>query len=379
MSDISEGLTTPDEREDVNSPDGFERALARATGAEIPEGHKASFGSTDIQDGLEIVEPGKSKQEPVKETPAADLDTSHEEDLPEGDEPSHEDPEIAALLDKHDGDAVKALAEVEERRRNAESVIGRQGSDMGKLREEIAELRGMVKASGERPAPAPALPINTEEVQGQADSLIETHGPVQAALWAVNNRPDGDPLYDAILESWALEDPIQATRFDTRYQMAKAQAAAEANKPKIEPTSDEWVETQKKTQAMGESLDAFSKTAEDWETIAPQMMKALEVVPQRVQVMVASSDPEERLDGIGIVADKARNLARLAAAADTKNKEKGAEKKKAATVTSGSLRPVVQRDSGEEMTSEERQAAFKKALLATETTDVSQGLTYAKS
>lgn len=374
MANVAEGLGTPAPGEEVNSEAGFEAALAAKTGrTEELEGREPTV-STSIAEGL--VEAGTEaaaaeEVEEVEETPAEGEEQEEVED--EGD-PS---PDVQALLEKHDGDAEAALAEALERHKNAESLIGRQGNDLGKLREEIAELRGEVKAQREL-APAAqqqAQPMSSEDLE----EMVAEHGGQAVALWAVNNRPD---LYDRVHRIWRVDEPDDAADFRLEYklhqQRLELQAAQAAATGQQQP--DEWVAAQKQQATINQTLAAVSTEAEDWDTIAPHMLAALEQVPQRVAAMIVSADPEERLDAVRIVADKARILSVGKAAATTKQKEAATARKKSATVASGSLRPAGKPEGGsEEMTSEERQAAFKKALLETQTTSVSEGLTYAKS
>lgn len=381
MANVAEGLGTPAPGENVNSEAGFEAALAAKTGrTEELEGREPSL-STSIAEGL--VEAGTAaardeggrfaasepeEQEGEEETPADD-----EEQEDEGD--GELSPEVQNLLAKHDGNAEAALAEALERHKNAESLIGRQGNDLGKLREELAELRGEVKAQREL-APAAqqqqAQPLSTEEIE----EMIAEHGGQAVALWAVNNRPD---LYDRVHRIWRVDEPDDAADFRLEYKLHQQRLELEAARaPANQP--DEWVAAQKQQATINQALAAVSSEAEDWDAIAPHMLAALEQVPQRVAAMIVSTDPEERLDAVRIVADKARILSVGKAAAKTKQTEAATARKKSATVASGSLRPAGKPGGGsEEMTSEERQAAFKKALLAEQTTSVNEGLTYAKS
>lgn len=382
MANVAEGLGTPAPGENVNSEAGFEAALAAKTGrTEELEGREPTV-STSIAEGL--VEAGTTAardEQTGRFTPAGEEQEGEEETPAEGEEQEEvEDeglsPEVQSLLEKHDGDAEAALAEALERHKNAESLIGRQGNDLGKLREELAELRGEVKAQREL-APAAqqqAQPMSSEDLE----EMVAEHGGQAVALWAVNNRPD---LYDRVHRIWRVDEPDDAADFRLEYKLLQqrqelqaAQAATGTQQP------DEWVAAQKQQATINATLGAVSTEAEDWDTIAPHMLAALEQVPQRVAAMIVSDDPEERLDAVRIVADKARILSVGKAAAATKQKETAVARKRSATVASGSLRPAGKPEGGsEEMTSEERQAAFKKALLETQTTSVSEGLTYAKS
>ncbi len=378
MANVNEGLGTPEAGESVNAPGGFEAALAAKVGrTEELEGREPVL-STDIAAGLVEVgttprsEDGRFKsadEVEEEETPAEDEEEVEEE---EGAEEGLS-PEVQSLLEKHGGDAEAALAEALERHKNAESLIGRQGNDLGKLREELAELRGEVRARSEQPAtPAANQALSTEDLE----EMVSEHGGLQAALWAVNNRPD---LYEKIHRIWRVDEPDEAADFRLDYKLHQQRQELTAQQPAA-PQTDEWVAEQKRQATINSSLATFASQAEDWETIAPHMTAAIEQVPAIVAQMVASQDPQERLDGIAIVADKARILSVGKAQVSTKQKETATARKKAATVASGSLRPAGKPEGGsEEMTSEERIKRFKEELSKTQTTSVSEGLTYAKA
>lgn len=379
MPDVAEGLGTPEAGEHVNAPGGFEAAIAAKVGrTEELEGREPIL-STSVADGLEEVgtpkrdEGGRfaAAEEPAEEeTPAADEETEEE---PEGDGLS---PEVQSLLEKHGGDAEAALAEAIQRHKNAEQVIGRQGNDLGQLKQEIAELRGEVRAQREL-APAQTQQAQPNISNDELEEMVAEHGGMNVALWAVNNRPD---LYDRVHRIWRVDEPDEAADFRLEYKLHQQRLELQKAAAPAQPQQDEWVAAQKQQAAINGSLAAFASQTSDWDTIAPHMTAALEQVPDVIAQMVASEDAQVRADGIAIVADKARIISVGASQAKTKQQETATAKKKSATVASGSLRPASPAGgSGEEMTSEERQAAFKKALLETQTTSVSEGLTYAKS
>ena len=380
MPDVAEGLGTPEAGEEVNAPGGFEAAIAAKVGrTEELEGREPIL-STSIADGL--VEAGTAAERDAagRFKPAAEQEEEGKlaEDEGTTDEGEPEDelsPEVESLLEKHGGDAEAALAEAIQRHKNAESLIGRQGNDLGKLREEIAELRGEVRAQREL-APTAATqeqpPMSNEELE----ELVAEHGGQQVALWAVNERPD---LYERVHRIWRVDEPDEATDFRLEYKLHQQRLELQKAQAPAGVQQDEWVVAQKQQAAINSSLATFASEAADWDTIAPHMTAALEQVPDVIAQMVASEDPQVRLDGISIVADKARILSVGKAQATAKTKELATARKKSATVASGSLRPVSPAaGSEEEITSEERQRRFKEELLKTQTTSVSEGLTFAK-
>lgn len=371
MANVNEGLGTPAAGENVNSESGFESALAEKVGRTEELEARPDVPSTSVADGL-VVAGTEPKPAPESEVELED------EDTPDDDEDAGGSSELEALLEKHGGNAIAALAEVEDRRKNAESKIGQQGNEMGQLRRELDELRGEVKTRIEL-APTQTAPLPSVSAD-DLEEMIAEHGGMNTALWAVNNRPD---LYDKVHKIWRVEEPDEASDFRLDYKLHVQKQELEKATATAAGQPDEWVASQKQQALINQALSAVqAESPEDWPLIADHMLAALEQVPQRVAAMVVSDDADERLDAVRIVADKARIIsgAHLSAEGKKKTNELALERKKSATVASGSMRPVTPPGSENgEMTSEERQAAFKKALMETETTSVTEGLTYAKA
>jgi hypothetical protein len=379
MADVNEGLGTSEAGESVNSEAGFEAAMAAKVGrSEELEGREPRMG-TSIAEGLEVA--GEPKRDEAgrfaAEAPEPEA-VEPEEPTDEVEEPEGETPdELAALLAQHDNDPLKALAAVEERRKNAESLIGRQGNDLGeerRAREALeARLAALEQSTTQPMTAAPAL--STEQIE----EMVSTEGGFNAALWAVNNRPD---LYEKVHRAWALEDPDAAADFRLDYKLHLQQQAFDARLAQVQ-APDPYLVSQKTQAGINSTLSTLAdEVGDEWKTIAPHMMTALESVPQRVLAMVNSEDGEERLDAARIVADKARLLAgsELRAAAKAQQAAAGTERKKAATVLGAGQRPAAPAAAeGQAPDRDAAIAAFKKELLGTETTSVNEGLTFAKS
>jgi hypothetical protein len=166
-------------------------------------------------------------------------------------------------------------------------------------------------------------------------------------------------------------------RFDTDLRALQREQQAGQAQPAA-PTVDPWVEEQKSHAAMTRALATVQSESQDWDTVAPHLEKALEQVPQRVAAMVASSDEAERLDGVRLVADRARLIAATSLGSKAKDQQKAAateRKKAAAGVTSGSLRPVSPADTTGNDDREAAIKAFKKEFIETPSTSVQDGLT----
>jgi hypothetical protein len=184
MTSTTEGLEQVAPGEQVNSESGFAAALA-AKGVE-PDATTAT--DTSIASGLETAEPGpargpdgkfvpKAAPTPTPDTPPTGADTSTD-----GDVFTSDDPAVAALLAKYNGnveEAIKGAAHMQ-------SLIGRRDEEREQLSRELAELRGLVQGL-QQGAQRPAAPVlSDEQVEEQSANLIGTLGHAPAATRAAN-------------------------------------------------------------------------------------------------------------------------------------------------------------------------------------------------
>jgi hypothetical protein len=376
MANVNEGLEKAPSGEAVNTEAGFAAALA-GKGVE-PDETVAS--DTSIASGLETAEPAEARDPATgrfasKQTPAP-ADTSQTGADTSTETFTSDDPEVASFLAKYGGDPAKALQAAAQ----AQSLLGRQGQELGSMREQIAELRGMVTAT-QQAAPTPQA-LSDEDVQ----SLVQSQGYEAAATQLVNiGLATGNMRqYDELLEQWAaMDSPIQAQRFDLDFRLWKNQQEAAAATPA--GAADPWVEQQKAASEMEATLKALaSERGDQWAAIAPHMTAAVDSMPKAVGAMLTSDDAQERLDGARLVADRAILLAgvtpvtpEVQSEADAGMPESVRRKLLGAGVATGGLRPV-QQAQGEEESREEAIKAFKRGILEAETTSVASGLTYGK-
>lgn len=389
MATVAEGLSTEGPEFDVNSQAGFEKLL-EGKGVAREEGDESS--DTSIAAGLTTVEPAAPAREPdgkfaSTQTPPA---PKPEDTSAAGAEAPSDDPEIAAFLAKYDGDVAKALKAATEQ----VSVIGRQGQELGKTREELAELRGMVTAlTTAREAEATVSPLaglSDDQVEERASSLAESKGYAAAATEAANlaHATGDERLYKNIIDAWQLEDAFTAIDFHTDFRNWQREQRAAAAAPAA--TAEEpWVETARQTALNSTIEQSFLALAEErggkeqFGKVAPFMDAALDQMPENVAAMIASNDAEARLAGLRIVADRATLLAgasvstQEAPAAETTLPPEVQRKLSGAAVATGALKPPAQRPD----TPQNREDAikeFKRELMETETTSVASGLTFGK-
>lgn len=390
MTSTAEGLEQAGNAEAVNSEAGFAAALA----AKGVEPDKETSSDTSVLAGLETVEPAQARDPETgrfvpKQAPAADTSQGQGADTStDGGQFTSDDPAVAAFLAKYDGnleEAIKGAA-------NAQSLIGRRDEEREALANQVAELRGLVEGlkTGMTTQQAPQPRLSDEDVEETAANLVSQLGYAGAAERAANDSLAGDArVYDSILESWVIEQPIAAQRFDLDFQMWKREQAAP--KPQaVQP--DAWVEERKTVEQMEQTFASVRKAvgAEAFAAITTAdasgespMSKALAEMPEELVALVTSDDAAKRLQGTTIVANRAVQIAGATPApvgepADPNMPASVARKLAGASVATAGLRPAEKPDGGGNggQTKEEAIAAFKSAIVAAETTSVASGLTY---
>jgi hypothetical protein len=359
MPGTAGGLTQGDEV----AADAFEAALEA-------KGIEGGGSSGTLSVAASIVEADKPESAAAGSSEREAVTTSEDE----ADEPLHDDPEIAALLKKHDGDVNKALREAAE----AQKLIGKQGQELGELRavrEQVAELRGRIEQqAAQTPTVAPTILSET-----QIDELADQHGFWEVAKWAANNSPGS---VDAILAKWQEIEPVFATRFDRQYQEWLAQQAS-AKTGSAKDETAEYVANRKAEEALSDAMASVAGDFTDYEDFKEYIPLALESVPKHVAAAIISTDPEVKAEGIKDLYERAQRLSAVEAgkAATKEAAEASAAGKQRARVIQGQsgVQPTPKAPAGEQESREAVVDAFKKSILGAETTSVRDGLTYAKS
>jgi hypothetical protein len=380
MPDVQDGLEL-----DVNTQDGFEAALAKSAGVEVsPE---ASEGKSEedlsVAAGL-----AQSRDDQGRFTPAAPVVSEGDtEVVPAEGQTTEEvpgDPAVTALLEKHGGDTVAALADLAEQHANAESLIGKQGQELGEARalnERIAKLEGQLEAAQTYQAPQSfPLPASDEVVSG-LENLYESRGAQGMMAWVAENNPD---LIESAIEVWSADDPLAAQRFAVKYDRALEESQKEPAAT-LAPASDPFID-QLKNEAQFSSAVASARQSlgiadTDWDAIRTEVIPAFEdeATSPLIKNAIVADDATTRQQGMEALLQIARGRAVSAATTEATAKlaedagKQATERKLAATVATGSLRPAERQPDSQE-SREDAIGSFKKSLLDTETTSVEEGL-----
>jgi hypothetical protein len=288
-----------------------------------------------------------------------------------------DDPEIAAFLEKYDGDPVKALKGAA----NAQALIGRRDERTEALERELAELRGITQGLMAGRGAAPAAPaLSDEQVAEIAATRIETLGYEGAATEAANaaHSTGDERALATIIEQWQLESPYAAINFMADFKAWQREQAKPQPEATETPLGLSWAEEQAKVGQYGQGLLALKTELGDegFAAVASKLDDALDQMPPNVLAMIDSADPEARGEGFRIVADRALRLAAAAPAVATSTAQAAAERKLAgARVASGALRPAAKQPDAP-TNREDAIKEFKRQIVEAPTTNIASGLTY---
>lgn len=389
MANVNEGLST-----DPNSEAGFLEALAGQAGGTVTDEQRQAATDTDrnVEAALETDADREQKRDEsgrfVKDEPAT---PAAAEETPPSDEEApadSENPELDALLEKYDGDAVAALAAIDKERREAQSLIGRQAAEVSEsrqLREELAEMRGRMEEMSrarQQPTGDPFGNVTADTVD-RLETLYAERGGI-AMMSQLANRNASDDMIEAALEVWKEDEPFEAARFASRMDFIQQFGVAPEDAGAEETPAATQQQAQTPAVASPEqiaaSVQAVKQTlGQEWVIVGKEVFPAFQEAHPSIQNMVVSEDPATREAGINTLAQLAR--ARVISSARETPATAGATKGSTGIVAGGSNPPgrTPQRASGAAPTEEEREEridAFRKEILSAETTSVADGFTY---
>ena len=202
----------------------------------------------------ETVEETEEVEEPVSEPE----EEGQPEGTPEGEVETDDlvfelDPEIESVLEKYDGDLNKALRALNE----GQSLIGRQGSELGELRTQMQELVTLVQQNQFNPMLYAPYKNSVDEEPGALVGEV-----LQRAAESGNFD---EATYERALAAWAEEEPFPAARLDAQVAMARQMAQQAAPQPGAEDLAKE--------------VDAFKERNPDFQQLLPTVNELVEQRP----------------------------------------------------------------------------------------------------
>lgn len=215
-----------------------------------------------------------------------ETESSIEEDIPTdaGIEPSPEegeedqgdlefelDPDVLTVLDKYDGDLNKALAAL----KDSQSLIGRQGNELGELRQQQQQMIELMQELHQQPQIN--APYRSDVDEDPASLVIEV-----LERTAQTGHFD-EATYEAALASWGEEDPFAAARLDAQVAFSRQQAAMIASQELQAPAVTEVTPDGGLEEAMSEVVQrhpdveqyipAVGEIAKEFPTLRDSMAK----------------------------------------------------------------------------------------------------------
>lgn len=386
MSDVLSGLSVAESASaDVNTDAGFMAAVAKQAGVAVPEGEleRIESRSTSVANGLTTEESVRDRDDRGRFTAAAVED--------EGAAPTSDqdvaDPELAAYLNRHGGDPNAALAAAVKEAREAQSLIGRQGNELGDIRrreqeyaERLARLEGAVAAQPRTPTP---LPLTSSQDVEAVEQYVAEHGGYATMAYLHSpeiNRPD---LVPAALAAWGVDDAVSAAGWNARYQANLVIEEERARQAVSAPAPAPAVQADGASN-LASSLDAVkaSMPAAEWSLVRERLSPLLaeDGTPEAIKIAVVSPDRATQIEGVKALVAIARGRAIAEATATATSGRAGEvrQAKLAAGVATGSLRPVPEPAANTGTSRADAIASFHRTLMSTETTSVADGLTYGK-
>jgi len=318
----------------------FEAALA----AQVAASREETPAPEPVVDEQPAEEP--EDLEDPEETPEADETPEAEEpeETPAEEPQGFSDPRITEFLARHNGDLEAALRQAIE----AQSLIGRQGSELGELRKLVEQLQARM----DTPSPV-----------GNLDDLLE-ESPWEVIQHAI--QTNDTRLHDRALEAWYELDPRQASRYEREIELAQLRMEMEQ---KIAPIQQP-VQAQTRERLIAQATEELSGKYPDFKSIIDTVTESeMSGLPAGTLEVLQTGDLAGKRQALevtyrwvkaGRVIGGEQTPAAPPAPKDTTAKRK-------ATVASASAQPA----SGES-SSYDRLKAF---MLEPEPTSVSHGLT----
>ena len=353
---------TEEAESDVNSQEGFDKALAAKLGKDLPDGYVPAQ-STSISDGLTFGAERPRDPETGRFLPDQKPETPEAPAPPEALE-APAAPEAPAVPT-----AEERLAALEKQLQDSQEMIGRQAQEIGQLRQQPVQQQ-----------PAQPIPYVSQEQAEQVYSWVEQAGFKDAMLWTIQNNPS---MHDVVLQAGRDMDLPEAREYEINLRVQEALMAQQARQPQA-PAEDPFVTQLKTGEAMKAVVAKIKGDTPDFAQLQPNVQKALQEHSMLAD-LVASGEAEKMEQGLRLATGVARGYAasELAAAAareaGARTEQRQQEKVAAGAATGSATLGGGVGQTGEAPTQEQRDeaiASFKKAIMEAPGTSIADGLTF---
>ena len=352
--------------DDSVTDEAFAEAFRRADGVTPEEPSDEATPDEESAADEEIEgqprdEQGRFTRTQPEVTDLEDQQAEHDQELDEQEQPEDEgDPEVAAFLAKYGNDPDKALRAAVE----LSKLQGRQGDELGQLRQTVEDLRERLDAPQR-----PAVPI-TEALVEELDSLAVENP--QAALSRVGQI--GDPtgqLTDRVMDIWFQVNPRQASAFQAALI---AQQTEQRVRAELEPIVQERGQTAEERAYVDSWNVALSKHP-DMNDHAQAMHDLLQERPALARAVLASETVEERAQAFETVYELVAGRSaspEVREAAQQQQRQQAKEARTRAAVAKPSAVGSAPGAEEKELSEEDR---IRAGILGAKSTDILSGLT----
>lgn len=354
--------------DDSATDEAFAEAFRRADGVTpeepsdevTPDDESAADEEND--EGQPRDEQGRFARTQPEVTDLEEQQAEHDQELEE--EPvEEEDSEVAAFLAKYGNDPEKALRAAVE----LSKLQGRQGDELGQLRQTVEELRQRLDAPQE--PQRPAVPI-TEALVEELDSLA-VESP-QAALARVGQI--GDPtgqLTDRVMDIWFQVNPRQASAFQAALI---AQQTEQRVRAELEPIVQERGQSAEERAYVDSWNLALSKNP-DMNDHAQAMHDLLQERPALARAVLASETVEERAQAFETVYELVAGRSAPPEVRQVAQQQQRQQAKEARTRAAVAKPSAVGSAPGAEEKEVSEEDRIKAGILGAKSTDILSGLT----
>jgi hypothetical protein len=259
----------------------------------------------------------------------------------------------------------KSVDDLVQSYQEAERRLSTQGNEVGTLRQELAEMRGALSQIQSR-SDEPQQAQITEDLVSQVDELA-VNNPQGAATWALENQP---LLYNRVMQIWATNDPLAASRFEGALMREQLKQEMEERITQQYGPVAQTVTEQTQASQFDSAWKTVATKYPDLATYGQHMMDAAASAPELAQSLQTGDVPsKERLIENLYWLAKGRQADTIAAAATDlgrQQQQQTAAEKRSAAVASGSSSQA----RGEKTNIE----SWKEQFLEAPTTSIADGL-----
>lgn len=314
---------------------------------------------------------------PAEVTPAAEAAAPEEQETetePEAIEAPEEsgDDDVAGFLAKYGNDPDKALKAAVE----LTKLQGRQGDELGQLRQEVAALRESQQRPQEQPTPSVQITADfVEELDAQA-----LENPQAAMTRAAQADPSGQ-LASRVLDTWFAVNPREASAF-------QASLIARQQEERIRAEYEPLLQKDQQSEADNAFVTAWeaartevAKSGAEMNDLSTDIQAALEKNEPLAKAILSAETVAEQATLLKVAHDLVAAEKATTSAADAELQAEAARQARAEETAAKKIARVVKPSAvgsppgAGEKTEQTEDDRIKAGILGAQSTDILSGLT----